>query len=337
MRKGFNPNKDKIQETSDFFHQVIVPIYIPNHEGYFRDSFQILKYCLTSLFKTIHSRTYITVVNNGSCDDVSEYLQILLEQNKIHEVIHTTAIGKLNAILKGLTGHKFDLITIADADVMFLNGWQKATYDVFSAFKKAGAVGNTPSSKVLKHHTSNVIMENIFSSKLSFTDVLNPEAMKMFAYSIGNDTFYNDVHLKKYLTITSKNTKAIVGTGHFATTYRGPIFENLKTTYTPYSLGGNSESIFLDHPVEKKGYWRLTTEENYIYHLGNVYEKWMDEVYNRLVQEGNEINLKFSLNYSPIIWSNFFTKLFFKIINKKPFWKLFLRYKGLTKKEAQNY
>jgi cellulose synthase/poly-beta-1,6-N-acetylglucosamine synthase-like glycosyltransferase len=131
MRIGFNPNKNKPVEPNDFFHQVIIPVYIPNQEGYFKDSFKILQYCLESLLKTSHSKTYFTVVNNGSCNEVIEYLNSLQQQLKIHEIIHTSAIGKMNAILKGLMGHNFDLITIADADVLFLNNWQKNTYEVF--------------------------------------------------------------------------------------------------------------------------------------------------------------------------------------------------------------
>lgn len=50
MRVGLNPNKDKIIENTDFFHQVIVPVYIPHQNDYFKDSFQILKFCLESLF-----------------------------------------------------------------------------------------------------------------------------------------------------------------------------------------------------------------------------------------------------------------------------------------------
>ena len=61
MRLGFNPHKDKIQEVSDYGHQVVIPVYIPNQEGYFKDSFTILKLCLNSLFKTSHIQTYFTV------------------------------------------------------------------------------------------------------------------------------------------------------------------------------------------------------------------------------------------------------------------------------------
>ena len=86
MRIGFNPHKDKIQVASDYFHQVIIPVYIPNQEGYFKDSFAILKLCLESLFKTIHEKTFVTIVNNGSDISVANYLDLLLKENKIREL-----------------------------------------------------------------------------------------------------------------------------------------------------------------------------------------------------------------------------------------------------------
>ena len=337
MRVGYNPNKDKPLPKSDFTHQVIVPVYIPHQEDYFKDSFQILQFCLESLFKTSHSKTYITIVNNGSCAEVILYLNQLHQEGKIQEVIHTTAIGKLNAILKGVSGHQFPLITITDADVLFLNNWQKATYEVFEAFPKAGVVSTTPSSKVLKQFTSSVLIANFFSDKLKFTEVASPEAMQMFAESIGNKDFYKSIHLKKYLTITSKNVSAVIGAGHFVATYRGHIFDKLKNRYTPLALGGASETMFLDKPVNDLGYWRLSTKENYTYHLGNTKEIWMDTIFENIakVDGVEEIKLKDDVTSSKI--RVFSYNIFYKLLAIKMIWRLFLQFKGLSTTESKLY
>lgn len=337
MRVGFNPNKDKVLPKSDYTHQVIVPVYIPHQNDYFKDSFQILQLCLESIFKTCHAKTYITVVNNGSCVEVVNYLNQLQQDVKVQEVIHTTAIGKLNAILKGLTGHQFPLITITDADVLFLNNWQKATYEVFEAFPKAGVVSTTPSSKVLKQYTSNVLISNFLSKKLKFTNVVNPNAMAMFAESIGNKDFYNLTHLKKNLTITNKNGCAVVGAGHFVATYKGVVFDNLKSRYSSLSMGGDSEVLFLDRPINDLGYWRLSTTENYTYHLGNRKEDWMDYVFEKVVLKDTIINIEFSNNEKISKIHVFFNNLFFKLILIKPIWRLFLQFKGLSSSESKTY
>ncbi|UWY28606.1 glycosyltransferase family 2 protein [Flavobacterium sp. TR2] len=339
MRIDFNPNKDKQREPNYFFHQVIIPIYIPNFNGYFRESFQILKYCLESLLKTAHSRTFITLVNNGSCRDVVDYLDELYRIGKIHEIIHTSNIGKLNAVLKGISGHDFSLITVSDSDVLFLNDWQEETYKVFENFPKTGAVCPTPSSRSLKNYTSNIWFELFFSKSLYFSKVKNPKALKAFAESVGNSRFYNEAHLEKYLTVSNKNSRAVVGAGHFVTTYRKEAFEKNNLKYSDFVLGGESEKKLLDLPVIRKGMWRLSTEDNFAYHLGNVEEQWMKEVLGAL-KSNNYVDEK------PIILKNirtskfeFFIKntIFSRIIAQKKIWRYCIKYKGLSSKEAAKY
>jgi len=338
MRIGYNPHKDKIQPISDFFHQVIIPIYIPNLEGYFEDSFEILKYTLESLFRTSHKKTYFTLINNGSCKNVVEYLNDLLENGLVHEVMHTSSIGKLNSVLKGITGHNFKMVTISDADVLFLNDWQEETYKVFNSFSKCGAVSPVPSPKVLKQYTSNAIVDNLFSRKLKFSKVLNPNALQHFAKSIGNPNFYNEYHLESYLTIQENNQRAVIGAGHFVATYRGDIFSEEGVRYSKYSLGGGSENKILDEPVLLKGYWRLSTLDNYAYHMGNKDEEWMSKLVNNLSNHTNKIVEMKELNKVKTsklaLW---FYEVFFKILKKKIFWFFFLRYKGLSDVASKNY
>ena len=74
MRVGTNPNKINDTITSDHLHQVIIPLYIPNQEGYFKDVFEIFKLCLESLLLTVHNKTRITIYNNNSHLDVKKYI-----------------------------------------------------------------------------------------------------------------------------------------------------------------------------------------------------------------------------------------------------------------------
>ena len=57
------------------------------------------------------------------------------------------------------------------------------------------------------------------------------------------------------------------------------VFNNLESRFTKYKLGGDSEGQFLDIPVVKKGFWRLSTADNYAYHMGNVLEDWMFDAF----------------------------------------------------------
>ncbi|MCD0466774.1 glycosyltransferase family A protein [Flavobacterium sp. ENC] len=339
MRVGYNPNKDKIKEATDFFHQVIIPIYIPDEEGYFKDAFKILHYCLESLFKTVHQKTYITVVNNGSNTDVADYLNGLQKTGKIQEVINATNIGKLNAVLKGLSGHDFTFVTVADSDVLFLKDWQKESYHVFEKFPKTGAVCPTPSSKSLKNYTFNIWFELLFSKSLQFTKVKNPTALKAFSISVGNPDMYSDIHLEKYLTVANGDFKAVLGAGHFLATYRKEVFENMDIKYSNFMLGGDSEAQLLDLPVVKKGMWRLSTEDNFAYHLGNVEEKWMQKTLEEIQPNDFFPNAPITLRKVKSSKIAFLLKykVFARIITQKKIWYYCLKLKGLSNEEVIKY
>lgn len=337
MRIGSNPQKDKEIGHSDYFHQVVIPVYIPNQEGYFKDSFQILKFCLESLFKTTHSKTYFTIVNNGSCKEIKDYLENLFEEKHIHELINTTNIGYINAMIKGVSGQNFPIITTADCDVLFLNGWQEHSYEIFEAFPKAGVVSPAPNSRMIKTLTNNILIENLFSKKMKFDKVIDPQSMIDFAHSVNNISLFKPIHLDKYLVINNKNTKAMVGASHFVATYRADVFSTIEKSCA-FILGGNSDDVF-DVPVIKKGFWRLSTSKNYAFHMGNVVEDWMKEKFDLVTTSNNQFSIELPLQKVKInkiinwLSLNFFSK----ILLKRPIWIFFLRYKGLTKTEANIY
>ncbi|WP_456314104.1 glycosyltransferase [Pseudomonas shirazensis] len=336
MRIGYNPNKDKIVSKSGYLHQIIIPVYIPNQEGYFKDSFAILKLCLVSLFATIHDKTFITIVNNGSDILIVNYLDALLKENRIQELIHTQNIGKLNAILKGLAGNNIELVTISDSDVLFLNDWQKETVNIFKAAPRAGVVGIVPQFKMYESNCGNVLFDTLLSSKLQFIPVKNKEALIRFYDSIGWARDYNQDYLKYNLGLKlDENQSALVGSGHFVATYKKDIFKEIKTSID-FKMGGFGMA-YLDKALLKKDYWRLTTPDNFAYHMGNTLEDWMT-ISNTYQQDMVEPIYDFNVNKTlhPFFYS-IKNKLFVKFISIKPIVKMFLKWKKLPKEMISKY
>ena len=340
MRKGTNPAKLKDNKVeNDCFHQIIVPIYLPELEGYYAEGLDILKLCLESIYLTVHDKTYISVVNNGSCQEVRSYLDDMMRQEKIQEVIHTTAIGKINAIAKGLSGHHFELVTITDADVLFTNGWQKAVYEIYEIFPKAGMVSTTPNSKMLRHLTENVHFDYLFDKTLKFRPASNPNDMLKFAESIDNIDLFKKAHLNKILSIEKEGIIANVGAGHFTGTYKINLLKKLREFYSWDKISPNSDKESLDIPSVENGHWRLSTQHNYSYHLGNHIEEWMLEKFSDLKKntpENFEDKPIFSINQT-----SHFNKLKQKITRKLLFnkyvWRKYLQYLGLNRLEAKKY
>lgn len=336
MRIGDNPNKEVDQEQSFYKHQIIVPVYIPNEEGYFSDALKILKICLNSLFNTIHDRTFITIVNNGSCGNVVKYLNELFEENKIKELIHTDNIGKINAVFKGLSGNNIELVTVTDADVMFLSNWQTETIKVFSEIPKAGVVGIVPQFNMYKRYCGNVLFDNLFNKKLKFIPVKNPQSMIHFYDSIGWDRNYNQDYLKFGLGLNYGKVNCFVGSGHFVATYKKEVFKELLSFIGGRKAAGIGED-YIDNKPLKKGYWRLTTDDNYAFHMGNVYEKWMENIPQKVIQT-DHLNLNFIKHKELCAFSYFIKNKFFtKLIAVKPISRLFLKWKKLPKEMIKKY
>ncbi|MEO8515693.1 MAG: glycosyltransferase [Flavobacterium sp.] len=338
MRVGYNPHKDQEQEQTKYLHQIVIPVFIPNEEGYYKDAFVILQNCINSLLKTSHNKTFVTIVNNGSCLKITDYLTDLFVKKQIHELIHTNNIGKLNAILKGLSGNNIPLVTISDSDVLFCNHWQSETIAIFNAFPKAGVVGIAPQFKMFESNCANVVFDHLFSEKMHFSEVKDPNALIRFYESIGWNNDYNQDYLKQNLTISNNNKLALVGSGHFVATYRKILFDEI-VTYIGYKMGANSEG-YLDIAPLKKGFWRLTTTHNYAYHMGNVLEKWMnDEIL--LLDENLKSENKLITSESIYIeskWSFFLkNRVFSKVFSNKKFKRVFYKYKKLPKSMITNY
>lgn len=274
MRTSYNPHKDQTISKSDFIHQVIIPVFIPNQEGYFKDSLAVLQLCLSSLFQSVHKKTFITIVNNGCCTEVKNYLQQLNDEDKIHEIVHTNNIGKLNAIVKGLSGTNFELVTISDSDVLFLQGWQSETIKIFKQIPKVGVVGIVPQFNLHKVNCANVLLDTLRNTRMQFLPVKNPTALSLFYDSIGWDKKYNHDYLKYTLGLQWNNDLTVlVGSGHFVATYKRTIFDAI-ANFNPYKMGGYSEDCLDTLPLQKD-YWRVTTQDNFAYHIGNTIEPWM--------------------------------------------------------------
>lgn len=339
MRKGKNPNKDRENITSSFSHQVILPVHIPNHEDYFSDVFKIFQYCLDSLLRTTHLETFITVVDNGCCIEVRNYLNDLLVQKKIQELILTENVGKLNAIIKGLAGHNFPLITISDADVLFLNNWQNETIKVFDECPKAGVVGVISQFLNYQSHCENLIWDYLLNDKLKFISVEDPEAMAAFYNSIGWTEDFPKERLKYTLGFNTGKIKACVGSGHVVATYRRELFRKELPVYNPFKMGGRSEEL-LDILAINNGYYRLTTNGNYAYHMGNKYEPWMDEKSRKLKlttvgESKGLLKTKVKKPNKIALWTK--KKLVKFIFKRKKLRLQFLKYKGLPANSLRGF
>lgn len=339
MRKGQNVAKDKPVTYSKSYHRIIIPLYIPNETGYYKDAYEIFLLCLQSLRKTSINILQISVCSNGCCDEVNKKLVELYTTKVIDELfIERVTIGKINSILKALRTAEEPFITITDADVLFLNDWEKSIFKVYESFPKAAAVSPLPVFRTQNHYTSNLLFDYFFSNKLKFRTVKNPEALTRFAKSIGwpwLDTKWKDV----IMTVEGRNlVKAIVGCNHCVVTYKKEIFEAMPNGNSKFVLGGNSEALYLDKLSQFYDGYRLSTYDNFAYHLGNKIEDWMLQEFKLLKGEQKLDYTIITNTLTKSYFKNLLKNIFFKkIINNKFIRIHFYKWKGLTNEQIKNF
>ena len=165
MRIGKNPNIHKELELAEASHRVIIPVYIPNSEGYFEGAFEVFKVCLQSLLQTINEDTRISIISNACTSEVNGYIQEMFDTGSIDRAIfNADNVGKMNAIVAETRASFEEFITYADADVFFDKGWLQQTYQMFKEVKKAGFVSMnpTPNNLTMAHST---VLANLFKLK----------------------------------------------------------------------------------------------------------------------------------------------------------------------------
>ncbi len=321
MRIGSNPEKENNVIEVESYHRVIIPVYVPNlDEGYFADSLKILKMCIGSLLVTVHAKTKISIINNGCCEEVSSYLKDLYKEHEIIDQLFHSKInlGKVNALYSVIKGNLEPLVTITDADVLFLNGWQQAVEKVFVDFPKAGMVSPVPNTILYDSSFVNATFYHGFMKRIiKFKDVIDPDGLKKFQASIGRE-LYKKIHLEKFFTLTQGEKEAVIGCGHFVATMRAQVFNESPKGPSQFKVVGGSEKLYIDKPNDDAGFLRLATMNNHAYHLGNVIEEWMLEKFDNVKaysKEGNQpnINLEFDVKgISKIQW--FIGKVLYRLL-----------------------
>lgn len=279
MRVGSNPSKSNYKIEIESTHRVILSVYIPNlTEEYFKDSRTIFKYCIESLLSTVHQKTRVSIIINGCCEEIVAMIYDYQRINPlIDQVFYTKEnLGKINANYSIVKSNLEPLLTISDADVMFLPGWQKEVENVFVKFPEAGMVSPVPNSKGFLFSTASTLYYGLFKGKIKFRKVKDPEGLENFQKSVGSIHFQK-IHLEKYLVVSNGVDEAVVGCGHFVATFRKEVFEVAPSKVCEFRVQGNSEEDYLDDPNDISGFLRLATLGNYAYHLGNCPQPWMEE------------------------------------------------------------
>ncbi len=303
MRKGQNPLKYNAEPLEYKNHRIVIPIYIPNQEGYYKDLTKILAVSLDSLFQTIDlDKTNVTLISNGCCREALEIIQKYVDEGKVDRfLLCSENRGKLESVLSVTRGCHEDFITVSDADIFYYKGWLKETMDIFNTFPKAGTVSNLPTPHLLYTDNFSTHFDNLFRAKKGH--VLKEEDIRTIYSSFGkSDAPHAEKYYKAKQKYIEKNgVKAIITTAHPSATYRREVFQYNPLERPKYLFNKKykADRRFLDIPGDGMGFWRLATPRPMVYHLGNVYSQETAEQLRQTNAKNDKVNDSAGFEASP--------------------------------------
>ena len=281
MRIGTNPEKNKGSKITYKQHRIIIPVYIPDfNDEFYKTLIDVFKLSIHSLINTIDTNnTAITIINNNCNIKVTEYIDTLLTEKKIDKHVKMGInYGKVYTIISEAKASYEDLITLADADVLYFNNWDKEVLKIHTNFKKVGVVSPLPTPQLAFYSNFSLFADNFF--KIKKGSIVVEKSFDLFEEGISNNEIFTGKRnwKKSQLYLEKNKIKACIGAGHFIATYKADILRNLPFKKPVFVFKSGDEYDFLDLPIDKMGYYRLSLTDAYVYHLGNKIPLWAKKI-----------------------------------------------------------
>jgi len=313
VRSGQNPSKSGIPAYTPQQLGIALLVYIPFNEGYFKNSLDILKFQIESLYKNTKSKFDLLVFDNGSCIEVIQALSELRDDGYIEWLVlsknNLGKVGAWNWIFGSLPN---ELICYADSDVLFREGWLEDSLAILDAFPNSGMVSAQP--------TFHDVLDGNGTAHLDLKDDQNYEFGKYrpeyeiveeYCLGIGADdelsSRFFDMELP-YITNLTSSTNAVIGATHMQ--FIIPKHVARDVIPLPVSKGlHRAETTTLDQKIDELGYLHLSTKKNHVMHMGNV-------ITEELVSEVNSFNGEMDKDPGPAVMVLSKKSTLFRMVSK---------------------
>ena len=288
MRIGINPDKTKQSKNKLWKHRVVVVFYVPATDGYFSEMDQVLVKCLDSLVATINPETTcITLINNCSAPQIEEIVSRYSPHIDKY-VRYSENKGKVYAVLNEVRGVFEEFVTIADSDILFYDGWEKAVFHVFENHRRAGAVSPHPCPYVSFYYNMSAFGTPTLRNNIRYGKYVSDQDIDLYLKGTNlprlADRKNARFNWKQRQYIMEKPSPAVIGAYHVVATYRTVQFRNVYT-FPKIRFRNSYEEKFIDYLANRSGLYRLSTIGNYIYHMGNT----VDDVSNMHQNHGADM------------------------------------------------
>jgi glycosyltransferase involved in cell wall biosynthesis len=271
MRKGQNPAKAVNEVVKPERITVAVLNYIPFVSGFFAEMPQVLKACLDSVHNDAGLPFDLLVFDNGSCEEVQQYLLDEQAAGRIQYLILSEKnLGKGGAWNMILSSAPGEIIVYADNDVLFYPGWLKRSVEILETYPRAGMVTARPFRTKLELCTATEQWAvNTPDVQRTAGQLLAWENFLEFNLSLGQDEekIRADYAASQDVRLTYRGVTAQVGASH----WQFAAYKSVMQEFLPFDMERPMGQVRqLDERVNAAGYLRLMTSDPLAMNMSNT-------------------------------------------------------------------
>jgi len=271
MRKGQNPAKFVKDVARPERITVALLNYIPFLSGFYAETLDVLKVSLESMRKDAGLPFDLMVFDNGSCEEVREFLIQEKEEGRIQYLILSEKnMGKGGAWNVMLAGAPGEIIAYTDSDVLFSPTWLSRSVELLEAFPNVGMVTARPYRTSPEFYSSTLEWaRNSEHASLDEGQFIPWETFLEFNLSLGqtveeNEKIYAET---KDWRIQYKGMTALAGASHWQFT----AYKSTLQKFLPFDMDKPMGQVRqLDKRMNDAGLLRLMVSDPLAMNMSNT-------------------------------------------------------------------
>ncbi|HPT23898.1 MAG: glycosyltransferase family A protein [Anaerolineaceae bacterium] len=322
-----NPSRGKNLDFTPPRVTVAVLVYAPHQAGYFQHRLDVTRLTLESILANTEKPYELLVFDNGSCPEMTGFLQALYNTGKIDTLILSAEnIGKLNALWRIAQAAQGEVIAYTDDDVYHLPGWLPEHLKVLDTYPNVGAVTGFYIKQRVAMSSDQTLawvkaLEEKDPSAVQRGNLIPRKWEEEFMDNAGRteERYQGEIEGIEDVVVSLQGVKAWVSAHHFEVLVPKNVLIEVLNQMLP---GGWSDQLMgrmveMDDRMDALGYLRLTTYPQTMRLLGNV----IDDEVSELARRDGIIAASATSNAKPGkragLWQNRFVRASIqKLINK---------------------